>query len=84
MFQLCDFDAEEWKPRISSEKTFEREIYGLAPVARFRETADIGSLIDYATSETHLVFGIWKNEITRFAFSWNDSNAKLRLQRLDQ
>ncbi|MEI7773371.1 MAG: hypothetical protein WCK17_01215 [Verrucomicrobiota bacterium] len=41
VFQLRDFDAEEWRPGISFEKTFERELDGLAPAARLRNAADI-------------------------------------------
>ena len=41
LFQLRDFDAEEWRPGISFEKTFERELHGLAPAARLRNAADI-------------------------------------------
>ena len=41
IFQLRDFDADEWRPGISSEKTFERELDGLAPATRFRDADDI-------------------------------------------
>ena len=41
VFQLRHFDVEEWRPGIAFEKTFERELYGLATSIRSRNAADI-------------------------------------------
>ncbi len=39
--QLRHFDIDEWRPGLETEKTFERELEGLAPPERFRDSQDI-------------------------------------------
>jgi hypothetical protein len=39
--QLRYFDIDEWRPGLEIEKTFERELEGLAPAERFRDSEDI-------------------------------------------
>ena len=39
--QLRYFDVDEWRPGLELEKTFERELEGLAPAERLRDSHDI-------------------------------------------
>lgn len=39
--QLRYFDIDEWRPGLETEKTFERELEGLAPAERLRDSRDI-------------------------------------------